>query len=152
MQKQQRMALFTNWICGILAGLLAGIVLGFTLKVMQYWSGKQIYTLLLNIDFIVFIPVLSEMNEFILHLLVSVVLGVVYRMAVVSFGHPLYISLFMSLMAAMLWIPLTLISERVPEVDDYAALVLWFAGHLVFGFILYAVAGRKNCMIRLKRN
>ena len=63
---------------GSFAGLISGLFLGLFLKVIQHQFGIEVYTLLLNVDYI---PVLKEMKfpeiiEISFHLLISIVLGI----------------------------------------------------------------------------
>lgn len=37
---------------------------------------------------------------------------------------------------ARTWVPLTLLSERVPRTDDAEAFGWWIAGHFVYGAVL----------------
>ncbi|CAM3958823.1 hypothetical protein [Mesobacillus zeae] len=65
-------------IKGAAAGLVSGVFLGLFLKVIEFSTSEKVYTLLLNVDYV---PVLkryqfSELVEFVLHLIVSVVLGI----------------------------------------------------------------------------
>lgn len=123
---------------GIIAGLASGIGLGMLLKVVQAFTKERVYTLLLNIDFIPFMPKrLPEIMEFALHLVVSLPLGIVYLLAAERFGRPVMTGIALGLVIAVLtWIPLTLLSERVPSIDNGRALLLWLAAHICYGLLL----------------
>ncbi len=62
---------------GILSGFLSGVVIGFFLKIVQFLTNIEVYTLLLNMDFIYSKP-LNEPIEFSLHILVSIFIGVLF--------------------------------------------------------------------------
>jgi len=125
---------------GGLAGLIAGVVLGLLLKMLQDVTGARVYTLLLNIDFV---PIrISELAEFMLHLAVSIPIGIIYFMLLQRFGRHVLLGISIGLVSALTWIPLTLISERVPDWHDVGSLSLWLLGHGAYGCMLAWFAGR----------
>jgi len=125
---------------GALAGLIAGVVLGLLLKMLQAMTGARVYTLLLNIDFV---PIrISELAEFMLHLAVSIPIGIIYFMLLPRIGRHVRLGIGIGLISSLTWIPLTLISERVPDWNDIHALSLWLIGHAAYGCILAWFAGR----------
>ncbi|MEH6882539.1 hypothetical protein V7Z92_01165, partial [Priestia megaterium] len=65
---------------GISIGMLSGIILGLCLKWIEWLTGKQVYTLLLNVDFIPIIGPIQwpEWVEFVFHLLIAVAIGIVF--------------------------------------------------------------------------
>ena len=126
-----------------IAGIFSGIVLGAFLWASEEVTGRGVYTLLMNVDYF---PVLKDMElnaavEFFLHIAVSVTLaailfyllhkkGMQYRVAPYLFinlgiGGALYLT--------------TNFSERTPAVTDGTAFLLWMAGHVVYGFSLWAL-------------
>ncbi|WP_246628293.1 hypothetical protein [Paenibacillus oenotherae] len=123
---------------GAIAGLGAGIGLGLLLKWLQIVTEERVYTLLLNIDFVPFMPRrLPETAEFALHLAVSLPLGILYVWMVESrLRQPMLTGVVLGLLAALTWIPLTLVSDRVPSTNDGRALLLWMLGHLCYGLLL----------------
>ncbi|BBH19360.1 hypothetical protein Back11_07050 [Paenibacillus baekrokdamisoli] len=128
-----------------MAGLVAGSILAAVLKYLQVKTNKRVYTLLLNIDFIPYTPKnLPETMELALHLAVSVPLGMIYLLIVQRWGHRFLFGLFLGLVSACTWIPLTLVSDRVPSISDFVALFLWLSGHAIFGLILSLFAGRNK--------
>ncbi|CAH1215337.1 hypothetical protein PAECIP111893_03928 [Paenibacillus plantiphilus] len=131
---------------GIIAGLASGIGLGMLLKVLQALTNERVYTLLLNIDFVPFMPTrLPEIMEFALHLAVSLPLGIVYLLAAERSGRPVMTGIAFGLVIAVLtWIPLTLLSDRVPSIDDGRALLLWLAAHICYGLLLSIFARRER--------
>ncbi|MCQ6562909.1 hypothetical protein [Paenibacillus mendelii] len=126
---------------GAAAGLVAGIVLGLCLKWFQILTGERVYTLLLNIDFIPYMPMrLTEAGEFALHLSVSVPLGIVYLVAVKCRGRYMRFGVLTGVLASLTWVPLTLVSDRVPSIHDGQALCLWLIGHVIYGITLAQTA------------
>ncbi|WKL00442.1 hypothetical protein Q0F98_25625 [Paenibacillus amylolyticus] len=125
------------WISGILTGILSGVVLGFFLKVIQGYTGEQVYTLLLNIDFVPGLPsTLPEFIEFSLHLVVSILIGIFYVWWVRRTGRPMFKGVLLGAASSLLYIPLSQLSSRVPDLYDVAAIVYWIVGHLLFGIVL----------------
>ncbi|PAF30936.1 hypothetical protein [Paenibacillus sp. 7516] len=130
------------WISGTLTGIITGLFLGFFLKVVQAYTGEKVYTLLLNVDFVPWLPsILPEWFEFTLHLLVSVIIGLLYFWSIQRFDFPLVKGVLLGAFSSLLYIPLSLLSERVPGLMDSKAISLWILGHLLFG-ILLGVCGR----------
>lgn len=123
---------------GLLAGLVSGVVLGFLMKLIQHLTGSAVYVLLLNVDFIKWLPSqMPEWAEFMLHLSISLPLGIIYLSLLRLWDSPIRLSLLLSFaVACCTWIPLTQLSERTPSIDDFEALLWWIIGHLTYGLIL----------------
>lgn len=122
---------------GIIAGLVSGVLLGFFLKWIELLTGSGVYTMLLNIDFVPGLPDrLPEWLEFSLHLGVSVVLGFIYRLWINRWPHPWISGLLIGVASSMLFFPLAMLSDRVPQVSDMTAYMYWLAGHVLYGIIL----------------
>lgn len=123
---------------GLATGAVSGIVLGLVMKLLELAAGKDVYRLLLSVEFVPLLPdAMPEPAEFALHLLVSLPLGIVYLSLLSVWRTPLRLGFWMGgLLAACTWIPLTQLSERVPALQDWAALTFWIAGHLVYGITL----------------
>ncbi|EMF46457.1 hypothetical protein B481_2218 [Planococcus halocryophilus Or1] len=88
---------------GLWIGFWSGLILGVLLKWVQSVTGEQVYTLLLNVDFI---PVIgdvqwSEVTEFIFHMSISLVIGIVFvflaKRRKYTFGQLVILSLLMSI-------------------------------------------------------
>ena len=122
---------------GALLGVLTGFLLGVLFKWIEYYDLADVYTLLLNVDFIPQLPQpLPEWVEFSMHLAVSVMIGIVF-MLLNNWKHaPWRWGLFMGIAPIPLFIPLTMLSERTPALSDMAALWWWVIGHLVYGVAL----------------
>ncbi|MEK3774241.1 MULTISPECIES: hypothetical protein [Paenibacillus] len=125
------------WISGILTGMVSGVVLGLFLKIIQLYTGEKVYTLLLNIDFVPGLPpTLPEIIEFSLHLFVSVFIGIFYLWWVRHSGHPMFKGILLGAGSSLLYIPLSQLSSRVPNLYDITAILYWVIGHLLFGIVL----------------
>ena len=122
-------------------GIISGLILGGYLKIIEWFTGKKIYVLLMNIDYF---PVIGRMEinavtEFGLHLFVSVLLVfVIYflflKWNIVTRSLP-YI-LGNALIGGILYIT-TILSERTPAIDDLSALTYWICGHILYGIIVW---------------
>ncbi|MEC0207597.1 hypothetical protein ABEX47_01000 [Paenibacillus ehimensis] len=126
---------------GVWLGLWSGMALGLFFKLVQASTGSLVYTLLLNVDFLPFARLLRlerlpEWLEFALHLTVSLALGVACVLLNRRGRRPVRTGLLLGLLPAPLFVPLTLLSERTPRLDDPVALAWWLAGHLLYGVLL----------------
>jgi hypothetical protein len=122
---------------GLWYGLVTGTALGMFLKTIQWATGERVYTLLLNIDFLIPKP-LPEVVEFGLHLIVSMVFGVLYMILCIRLFRISRMTwgIVMGILTMPLFFPLTVLSTRTPAVDDGSALAWWCAGHLLYGILL----------------
>lgn len=121
-------------------------MLGAFLKIVQAVTGKQVYTLLLNVDYLPVIKnwELGEGLEFTLHLGVSVMLVFVLYTVFVRRGLSENFSPYVVanvLIGALLFLT-TSFSNRTPEFTDGAAFLYWLAGHLVYGVVIGILISR----------
>jgi len=132
---------------GLIAGTIAGIALGFILKGIEAVTGKLVYTLLLNVDFIPIIGDIkwSEWIEFLFHLLISLIIGVVY-----SIGNSRYFpnqkkaqaifAYVLTLPTVFLYFPLTYLAIKpTPDLWDVTAISYWTFGHLIYAALLFCI-------------
>lgn len=125
---------------GISIGMLSGIILGLCLKWIEWLTSKQVYTLLLNVDFIPIIGPIQwpEWVEFVFHLLIAAAIGIVFvyivgKLINMSIRKIVLCSFLLTLPTIPLYFPLTLLALKpTPAVDDAVAIFYWTAGHLVF--------------------
>jgi hypothetical protein len=130
-------------ITGGFFGIVAGLLIGLFFKWIESMELANVYTLLLNIDFIPFLPPqLDEWQEFSLHLLVSAMMGLLFGWLLQWSGRPWLSGMLVGLIPLPLFIPLTLISERTPAIDDFYALLWWIVGHLGYGACLSLLGKR----------
>ncbi|MFC2949001.1 hypothetical protein [Virgibacillus sediminis] len=122
------------------AGMIAGALLGFFLKWCEHITGKAVYTLLLNIDYL---PLLSdwklnELGEFFLHLIVSAAVAPALYLLFSTWGWEKKASAYVlgSTVIGLVYYPFTMLSERTPALLDAASILLWLLGHILFGSIL----------------
>lgn len=142
---------------GIWIGFWSGLILGLLLKWIQAVTGEQVYTLLLNVDFI---PVIgdvqwSEITEFIFHMMIALIIGVVFvyiaKRRNYSFGQLVIISLLMSAPFPFLYFVLSwlAVDANVPAVTNWGAFLYWIFAHLTYALllpILYKTFERKNAV------
>jgi hypothetical protein len=140
-------------VLGLWIGLISGVMLGLFFKLVQQATGSGVYTLLLNVDFLPLsswlgLPALPEWLEFCLHLIVSLLIGVLYVQLIRRGRSPQLWGWLLGLLPSLLWIPLTQLSDRVPAWDELAALLWWLAGHLLYSIILiilaYSMVAKRN--------
>ncbi|MEH7584349.1 hypothetical protein V7170_21015, partial [Priestia megaterium] len=118
---------------GISIGMLSGIILGLCLKWIEWLTGKQVYTLLLNVDFIPMIGPIQwpEWVEFVFHLLIAAAIGIVFVYIVgklnnMSIRKIVLCSFLLTLPTIPLYFPLTLLALKpTPAVDDAVAIFYW---------------------------
>lgn len=124
------------------AGLAAGSLLGIYLKLIEHFTSFNVYTLLLNVDYIPGLKhlELSEGAEFLLHLAISVllsaVLGVILRKKAWPHGRAFTFVAAACTGVGLLLYPTTALSDRTPELTDPVSLLLWLSGHLLYGAAL----------------
>lgn len=124
------------------AGIAAGILLGLFLKIIEHITSLEVYTLLLNVDYVPLLKELklSELVEFTLHLVISVLLSIALAIFLKqknwSRGQSLSLVSLACLAVGLLLYPTTVLSDRTPELSDPAALLFWLAGHLLYGIAL----------------
>ncbi|SFS60059.1 hypothetical protein SAMN05428962_1301 [Paenibacillus sp. BC26] len=117
------------------------------LKGFQSLSGKQVYTLLLNVDWVPNMPnQLPETVELALHLVVSVPIGIFYVTMTKGMTpqRRWMVGLLFGLLTAVTWFPLTALSDRVPATTDLAALLLWLLGHICYGLGLALICSLQS--------
>ncbi|WP_223700374.1 hypothetical protein [Sutcliffiella deserti] len=120
--------------------------MGLVMKGLEALTSKEIYTLLLNIDFI---PYMGEQNysepiEFFFHLLIAIFIGVMFGwilnyFKVVSKWRKYMLSLLITLPTVFLYFPLTILAVKAtPPVSDVQSFTLWTICHLLFAILLPA--------------
>lgn len=132
----------------MLIGIVAGGIFGLFLKVVQQFTGKKVYTLLMNVDYV---PILKDLqlNEFVefsLHIVVSVILVWILYFGLGSIGYEqsIFIYMWINVVIGGFLYATTVFSERTPEITDIVALTYWLGGHIIFGLLV-------GIMIRFSR-
>jgi uncharacterized membrane protein YagU involved in acid resistance len=126
---------------GVVSGLISGTILGLFLKLIETITELQVYTLLLNIDFI-YVRFIPEILEFIIHLAVSVIIGIIfvfliYLFKLVQIRQQVLLSLLLTVPTVFLYFPLTILSiKETPDVFDFTAILWWTLGHLLYALTL----------------
>ncbi|MCI2253238.1 hypothetical protein L2D08_02530 [Domibacillus sp. PGB-M46] len=122
-----------------MAGTAGGIVLGFFLKTAEWLTGKKVYTLLLNVDFI---PLLNriawpEWMEFFFHLLLSFSITAVFLGLLFKTKRPFTTAFVLMLPTVFLYYPLSILSHKpVAAPYDGQAFGWWAAGHALYALVL----------------
>lgn len=129
---------------GLWIGTATGFLLGLILWIFEYTTGKRVYTLLLNVDFI---PVMGSIDwpiymEWLFHLIIAWSIAIVY-VAWVKYqtdgraSSRWATALVLTAFAALTYFPLTdLAIKETPAFDDLAAISYWLIAHLAFGVAL----------------
>ncbi|WHX42795.1 hypothetical protein QNH36_11960 [Mesobacillus sp. AQ2] len=127
---------------GSFAGLLAGNLLGLFLNLVESVTGLKVYILLLNVDYIPFLKDIkvSEIIEFLLHLIVSMVLGVLLHIYLIKKDFPIKqkvrFVVKVSLLIGLFLYPTTMLSDRTPEISSAYSFLFWMVGHGLYGVAL----------------
>ncbi|MGD7051860.1 hypothetical protein [Sutcliffiella horikoshii] len=129
---------------GAFTGLISGILMGVFIKALEILSGKKIYVLLLNVDFIPGFKNanLSELAEFFLHLIVAVMIGIMFAFIVERFllfdkRRQYLVAIGITSPTILLYFPLTILAiKETPAPTDVIAILLWSIGHLAFAVFL----------------
>ncbi|MGM8211502.1 hypothetical protein ACLIBH_01785 [Virgibacillus sp. W0430] len=121
----------------MLIGIGTGFLLGAILKGVQFITGKYVYTLLLNVDYIPIIRAweMSEAAEFSLHLIVSIVLVNVLYFLFRKLNRHAHVSDYVvtnGLIGLLLYFT-TALSDRTPHVLDGVSILYWVIAHIVYG-------------------
>ena len=123
----------------LLAGSSAGLILGFFLKGIEVATGKAVYRLLLNVDFI---PIVNqvlwpEWIEFFFHLLASFLIAAVFFLLLPKTKRPYKTAFLLTLPAFFLYFPLSALAHKpVSEMNDIQAFAWWTAGHMLYALTL----------------
>ncbi|RFU60015.1 hypothetical protein [Bacillus sp. V59.32b] len=126
-------------LIGMLAGVGSGILLAIATRYVEMYTGKKIYSLLLNIDFIPLTQRIqgNEPIELVLHLLVSSGIGVFFVLLKPKFANKWGLSFLLILPAILLYFPLSYISQsEITSAADLSSFLLWSAAHVVYALIL----------------
>lgn len=118
--------------------------MGVFIKALEILSGKKIYVLLLNVDFIPGFKNanLSELAEFFLHLIVAVMIGIMFAFIVERFQlfdkrRQYLVAIGITSPTILLYFPLTILAiKETPAPTDVIAILLWSIGHLAFAVFL----------------
>lgn len=139
---------------GIWIGFWSGFILAGVLKWMEVLTGKEVYTLLLNIDFLPFVAAetWSDTGLFVLHMAVSIIIGIIYvflaKRQRYTFGQLFLISFLIGIPFFLLYFPLAALAvEPLVSPFDFNAFLYWAFGHFTFILalpVLYKIFERKN--------
>lgn len=123
-----------------LIGIIAGIILALFLKIVELLTGKQVYNILFNMDYI---PVLKHVNDvplagYIFHFIFCIASVVIlfYLLKLVNLERigSLYVLIY-TFGSAILYF-LTLLTNQPPEATDIASWFYWTISHLVYGLVV----------------
>lgn len=130
----------------LVTGLLAGAFLGVMLKIVEQLTGEKVFILLINVDYI---PVMQDWKmtgeqEFMLHLLVSVVLVFVLYFSLENSSHQLVLYIVINTAVGGLLFLTTTLSERTPNLTDMGALLYWLIAHSTYGLLVGYILAKSD--------
>lgn len=108
------------------------------------------YTLLLNVDYVPILKniELTEIVEFGLHMVISIVLAYVINFYIIrkELGKEsiYHFVIRYSLIVGLLLFPTTVLSERTPSITNTYAFLFWMVGHWIYGLVLGRVLSKKE--------
>ncbi|WP_411955100.1 hypothetical protein ACKXGF_04875 [Alkalibacillus sp. S2W] len=134
----------------IFVGLISSTAMSLYLYIIETFTGKQLYTLLLNIDFIYTPSEKVPDNfylafEYALHVIVATVIVTFYLYLITKkksfWNKRMEIAAILSFMAFLTYYPLTILAvTETPGVFDIMAIFDWFIAHVIFFFMLYYIS------------
>lgn len=133
---------------GLWIGTASGVVLGMYMWFVELVTGKKVYTLLMNVDFI---PVIGSIDwpvamEWLFHMIISWIIGVVFVRAFAkkvldeTNRNQWLLAIVLTALASTTYVPLTILAiKETPSLTDGAAIGYWLIGH-----VLYAITLKKT--------
>ncbi|WP_079480651.1 hypothetical protein [Halobacillus salinus] len=129
---------------GLWIGTISGIVLGLYMWFVEIATGKKVYTLLMNVDFI---PVIGDKDwpvivEWLFHMIISWMIGILYVYLLKHWikdtrKNQWGLSVLLTAGASTTYIPLTLLAiKETPALTDGVAILYWLVGHALYAITL----------------
>lgn len=129
---------------GLWIGTISGVILGLYMWFVEMATGKKIYTLLMNVDFI---PLIGSIDwpvymEWLFHMMISWTIGILYvyllkQRVTNTRRNQWFLSVILSAMAAMTYMPLTRLAiKETPPLTDGVAILYWLIGHILYAITL----------------
>ena len=124
-------------------GLISGLLLATLLKIIEQITHFEVYTLLLNVDYLPYINtfVFPELIEVGFHLIVSIALAICLYLLFVywkisSRRKIIILCMFVCFIIGAALFPTTTFSERTPELTSIPSITYWIIGHICYGYVL----------------
>lgn len=129
---------------GLWIGTVTGLLLGWYLWIIEQLTGKRVYTLLMNVDFIpkfrqIEVPFLLE---WVFHLIISWGITLIIVVYLRRIGNVTEKRIWVLIgvlvgMATLSYFPLTILAlTETPAVTDIIAFSYWFIGHIMYAILL----------------
>ncbi|MBH0172929.1 hypothetical protein IHV09_05140 [Fictibacillus sp. 23RED33] len=126
-------------ISWILFGSLAGILLACFFYVPEVLFGLNLYTFLLNIDFLP-LPdsvIYNEPFQFVLHIIIAIILIAFVDLFCRIYYHPYQISLIINVIMSFTFFPLYHLAVEKPfSAPLTLPFIIWLLGHILFAIII----------------
>ncbi|WP_051189072.1 hypothetical protein [Halalkalibacillus halophilus] len=135
----------THLYIAIIVGIISSTAISLYFYIIEAMTGKQLFTLLLNIDFI-YDPsdggAVYMAFEYSLHVFVAISIVLVYLYWITRkkefWQRRMEIAGLLTFIAFLTYFPLTMLANTTtPAVTDAVAIFDWFVGHVIFFFNLY---------------
>lgn len=126
----------------ISASIISGVIFGLLLKMIEQSMDIKVYTLLLNIDYLLVLKgfQFAEWIEFSFHLIISMLIAFILEWLLYRFNwsnRQILLNVLLSqLIIAILLYPTTALSTRTPAITSIEAMSYWALGHLLYGLLL----------------
>jgi hypothetical protein len=127
----------------VLYGMISGLFLAALLKIVEYITRFNVYTLLLNVDYIPYVNtfVFPELVEVGFHLIVSLALAICLYLLIVyrkisSRKKIIFLCTFVCFIIGVALFPTTTFSDRTPAFTSILSFSYWIVGHIMYGYIL----------------
>ncbi|WP_188207114.1 hypothetical protein [Alkalibacillus aidingensis] len=134
----------------LVVGLVSSTAISLYFYIIEAFTGKQLFTLLLNLDFIFDPPETVPDNlymafEYSLHVLVATLIASIYLYLITKrkglWKRRLEVAALLTFIAFLTYFPLTAIAKTTtPAPTDLVAIFDWFIGHVIFFFNLYYIS------------
>ncbi len=135
-----------QWLVSILVGTVSATGLGLYFYMIEHFTGKPLWTLLLNIDFIYdpvetgpfFAVVEVGLHWLVAVLIVRIYLWIINQRNLVKSDQRMEWAAGLSFIAFLTYFPLTMLAKTTtPAITDVVAIFDWLIGHAIFFFILF---------------
>ncbi|WP_390217193.1 hypothetical protein [Halobacillus seohaensis] len=118
--------------------------MGLYMWIVELTSEKQVYTLLMNVDFI---PIIGSIEwpvfiEWMFHMIISWGIGIIFcyifmKKVTATSKRQWKVAIVLAGFAALTYFPLTLLSvQETPRIADIVAISYWLIGHMLYAIVL----------------
>src|SRR5699024_1189876 len=117
-------------------GIVSGLILGGVLGIVQQFTNKKVYLLLMNVDYIQIVKDLNvvPVMAFILYLFLSIAVFLVlyYIFEKLKLDQKIAMYILVNIFGGALLFSLSALSLRTPAITDAAAFIYFVIGHAIY--------------------